>query len=168
MRWLNDSACMTSAVDALWPDAPLGISDGYRRCEISYDRASGRFSGTCTEPEPRRKGKSVYTVDTALLTRALEWGLRMTTHTFGMPVDCVGFNDEDVYCAFQESRYGDWQVVRFTFSGDDGRLLCARWDNQVIGSLYRRGDAFLAIRYRLENAGKGAFVVDLDDGGMYD
>lgn len=59
MRWLNDSACMTSAVDALWPDAQLGISDGCRRCEISYDRASGRFSGTCTEPEPACDGTAV-------------------------------------------------------------------------------------------------------------
>ena len=151
MRWLNDDMGVEGAVDALWPDAPLGISDGCRRCEISFDRASGRVSGTCTEPEPRRRGGSVYTADTALLTRALEWGLRMTTHTFGMPVDCVGFNDRDVYCAFQESRYGDWQVVRFTFS-----------DNQVIGSLYRRGDALLAIRQRLESAGRDAFVGDAD------
>lgn len=81
----------------------------------------------------------------------------------GKWVDGVGFNDEDVYCAFQESRYGDWQVVRFTFSGDDGRLLCARWDNQVIGSLYRRGDALLAIRQRLESAGRDAFVGDADE-----
>lgn len=166
MRWLSDDMGIDGAVDALWPGMPLGISDGYRKCEISYDRASGRFSGTCTEPAPR-KGDSVYTADTAVLAHALEWGLRMTTHTFGMPVDCLGFNGEGVYCAFQESRYGDWQVVRFTFF-DDIRQLYHSWDNTIIGSLYRRRDASLAIRYRLENAGKDAFVVDLDDGGTYD
>lgn len=170
MRWLNEDVCMTGAVELLWPDLPLGISDGYRRCEISYDKSAARFTGTCTEVHSYagvRDASSTYTADTPFLQNALEWGLRMTTHTFGMPVDCLGFNDEFVYCAFQESRYGDWQVVRFTFF-DDIRQLYHSWDNTVIGSLYRRRDAFLAIKYRLENAGKDAFVVDLDDGGTYD
>ena len=58
--------------------------------------ASGRFSGTCTDPAPRLNGKSVYTSDTAFLTQTIELGMRMTTNTFVMPVDCVGFNDEEM------------------------------------------------------------------------
>lgn len=96
MRWLNEDMGVEGTVDALRPDAPLGIIDGCRRCEISYDRASCRFSGTCTEPEPRRKVESIYTADTAFLTQTLEFGMRMTTNTFGMPVACVGFNYDDM------------------------------------------------------------------------
>ena len=36
MRWLDEIACMTSTVDAMWPDEPLCIIDGCRRCEVSY------------------------------------------------------------------------------------------------------------------------------------
>lgn len=32
MRWLNEIACMAISVDALSPDAPLGIIDGCRMC----------------------------------------------------------------------------------------------------------------------------------------
>lgn len=58
--------------------------------------ASGRFSCTFTEHAPRRKSESAYTSGTAFLTQTIELGMRMTTNTFVMPVDCVGFNDEEM------------------------------------------------------------------------